>query len=128
MKNTSVEIGARLREERDRLRLNQDVFADDLGVSKTTQSNYERGLRSPDAPYLAAAAAKGMDVLYVLIGNRTDPSLAMGWPEGTHPFADMTAEEAYLLGNYRECSEANKQELLNASAILANPPPKRPGG
>lgn len=121
-------IGKRLREERERVGATQTTFAGELGLSLNTQSNYERDLRSPDALYLAAAATKGVDVLYVITGSRTDPSLAMDLPEGAHPFADMTAEEAYLLRNYRACSGEKKQELLETSAVLANPPPKRPGG
>jgi transcriptional regulator with XRE-family HTH domain len=111
-----AEIGARLREERARLALRQDEFATVMGVSATTQGNYERGDRSPGADYLALASQRGIDVGYVVTGARVDATNA------------VTAEEAYLLGNYRACTDANKQELLEASAVLANPPPKKPAG
>ena len=63
-------IGDRLKEERERLRLNQTDFAALAGASKNSQYNYEKGERSPDANYLAAAAKCGVDVLYVVTGTR----------------------------------------------------------
>lgn len=72
-----VEFGTRLREERDRLGLNQDELAARLGISKTSQSNYERGNRSPDADYLVAFVAAGADPLYLLRGVRSpEPRLS----------------------------------------------------
>lgn len=61
-------VGARLREERNRLRLSQTAFADLAGITKTTQGNYETNKRSPDAAYLAAVAEHGVDVQYVVTG------------------------------------------------------------
>jgi phage repressor protein C with HTH and peptisase S24 domain len=63
-----AEMGARLRAERDRLRLKQNEFADKVGVSKTAQFNYEVGERAVDAVYLQRAAELGMDTLYVVTG------------------------------------------------------------
>ena len=65
-----LNIGERLREERVRLGFNQAEFAAFAGVAKTSQFNYEKGDRSPDADYLAAVAAKGVDILYVVVGQR----------------------------------------------------------
>lgn len=67
---TYVGIGERLKEERERLGMNQTDFAAQLNVSKNSQYNYEKGERSPDALYLAAADAFGVDVLYVITGRR----------------------------------------------------------
>lgn len=64
-------IGERLRQERDRLGLNQTAFAEVGGVQKRAQINYEKDERYPDAGYLAAIAAAGVDVLYVLTGQRS---------------------------------------------------------
>ncbi|WP_085631317.1 helix-turn-helix domain-containing protein [Pseudomonas sp. R16(2017)] len=63
-------IGDRLKEERERLGLNQTDFAAKAGASKNSQYNYEKGERSPDASYLAAVAEQGVDVLYVVTGQR----------------------------------------------------------
>ncbi|AQT97515.1 helix-turn-helix domain-containing protein [Pseudomonas azotoformans] len=74
-----MNIGERLREERVRLGFNQADFAAIAGVAKTSQFNYEKGDRSPDAEYLAAVAEKGVDILYVVIGQRlpvAEPTLS----------------------------------------------------
>jgi phage repressor protein C with HTH and peptisase S24 domain len=65
-----VEIGDRLRVERLRLRLGQSDFAAKVGVSKTTQFNYETGGRAPDAVYLHTAFELGVDTHYVVTGAR----------------------------------------------------------
>lgn len=64
-------IGERLKEERVRLGLSQTDLGAIGSVGKTTQINYEKGERSPDASYLSAAASRGVDVLYVLTGQKT---------------------------------------------------------
>lgn len=60
----------RLREERERLGLNQTDFAELGGVKKLAQFNYEKGERYPDAGYLMAVAASGVDTQYLLSGER----------------------------------------------------------
>lgn len=64
-------IGARLRLERHRLQLNQTEFAALGGVRKLAQLRYERNERAPDAQYLLALAQAGVDVQYVLTGERS---------------------------------------------------------
>ncbi|WP_124435135.1 helix-turn-helix domain-containing protein [Pseudomonas sp. R11-23-07] len=74
-----MNIGERLREERVRLGFNQADFAAIAGVAKTSQFNYEKGDRSPDADYLAAVAERGVDILYVVVGQRlpvAEPTLS----------------------------------------------------
>ncbi|WP_310731446.1 helix-turn-helix domain-containing protein, partial [Burkholderia pseudomultivorans] len=67
-------IGARLREERLRIGLSQAEFAALGGLSNKAQLSYESGARSPDANYLAALAKIGVDVLYVITGERATQS------------------------------------------------------
>ena len=57
-------IGARLREERERLGLNQEGFGQLGGVRKQAQLLYEKDERKPDSDYLVAVAAAGVDVLF----------------------------------------------------------------
>ncbi|PVZ19584.1 MULTISPECIES: helix-turn-helix domain-containing protein [unclassified Pseudomonas] len=64
-------IGVRLREERERLALTQRAFGEIGGVEPNAQGKYESGERHPKADYLAAVAAAGVDVLYVLTGRHT---------------------------------------------------------
>lgn len=63
-------IGDRLREERERLGMTQTEFGALAGVTKATQINYETGRRAPDAGYLAAVAGVGLDVQFVVVGQR----------------------------------------------------------
>ena len=63
-------IAQRLREEREKMQLNQSDFAAIAGATRKTQYNYEAGERSPDASYLAAIAEAGADVNYILTGVR----------------------------------------------------------
>lgn len=64
-------IGKRLREEREQLGKSQTEFGTLGGVLKGAQINYEQDKRQPDAAYLAAIAAAGADVLYILTGARS---------------------------------------------------------
>lgn len=75
-------IGDRLKEERSRLGLSQTDLAAVGGVGKTTQINYEKGSGSPDARYLAAAADRGVDILYVVTGVRRPAHADQLGPEG----------------------------------------------
>lgn len=93
----------RLRDERKRMRLNQTDLAALAGVQKGAQVNYEAGERAPNADYLAAIAAAGADVLYILTGQR----------EGPAPVA-LTAEEETMLGYFREASKEVRRAALGA--------------
>jgi len=65
------EICDRLREAREALGLSQQALAERCGITARSQRNYESGERLPDAGYLAAIAAAGADVLYILTGERS---------------------------------------------------------
>lgn len=93
-----LKIGERLREERVRLGYNQADFAGFAGVAKTSQFNYEKAKRSPDALHLAAIAEKGVDVLYVVKGDRM-----------TQSTDSLSAEETELLKRYRQMSDEGAQ-------------------
>lgn len=83
--------------------LNQTEFAELAGVLKGAQLNYEAGKRAPDTNYMAAIAAAGVDVLYVLTGGR----------EFTPPPA-LTAEEQTLLDYFRDASKEVRKAALGA--------------
>lgn len=65
-------VGARLKEERRKLNLTQAEFIHQVSgmSSKSTQIKYEQGIRQPDALYLKGAAKLGVDVNYVMTGER----------------------------------------------------------
>lgn len=64
--------GERIREERERLQLNQEQFGKAGGVAKNTQARYEGDYRSPDAEYLQMLATLGVDILYIVTGFRNE--------------------------------------------------------
>lgn len=102
-------IGARLREERERLGLSQTAFGEIGGVGKLAQIKYEKGERSPDTSYLAAIADRGADVLYIVSGERQTPEererlatvvdrLAEG-EAAELPMGDFAARLRHLIGD-----------------------------
>lgn len=91
-----VSIGERLREERERLGMNQSDFASIGALTKRALSRYENGERSPDAAFLAAIAVAGADVLYILTGQRSAPVA----PQALLPKGDQV-----LLDNFHAAPE-----------------------
>lgn len=106
----SVSIGDRLRSERQRLDLNQTELGERGSVTKKTQMLYEAGGRFPDAAYLAAVAAVGVDVRYVITGQREGPT-----PEA------LSADERYLLERFRSSPPALRDAALRV--LLGGEPP-----
>nr|WP_263263031.1 helix-turn-helix transcriptional regulator [Pseudomonas sp. RIT-PI-S] len=94
-----MKIGDRLKEERVRLGFNQADFAAVGGVAKTSQFNYEKGDRSPDAEYLAKVLGAGADILYIVSGQRVPPA------------ASLDAAESLLLSRYRAVGARDRDTL-----------------
>ncbi|MFJ5296063.1 helix-turn-helix transcriptional regulator [Pseudomonas sp. RC10] len=101
-------IGARLREERERLGLSQRAFGEIGGVEPNAQGKYENGDRTPKADYLAAVAAKGVDVLYVLTGSPTPV-----------PIENLSEVEEWVLGSYRTLVKEDQDAILRLTTALA---------
>ena len=102
----------RLREIRKGMNLTQAVFGPLAGVTVTAQLNYEKGTRNPDTAYLERLAAHGVDVVYLLTGERI--------PRGA---AALSEAEAALIARYRSGSPALRgylQELGQAPASGSN--------
>ncbi|WP_440530341.1 helix-turn-helix domain-containing protein [Serratia nevei] len=97
-----LSIGSRLVEERKRFGLNQADFGALADCARNTQANYERGERSPDARYLSAIAEKGIDVLYILTGNRSASA------------GDISNDELELIQLFRAAPLAVKAAVLAA--------------
>jgi transcriptional regulator with XRE-family HTH domain len=60
-----------LAEERLRLGFKAKEVADFAGIAIPTQSNYEKGKRSPDTRYLYEISKLGFDIHYVVTGKRS---------------------------------------------------------
>lgn len=99
--------GQRLKEERKRLGLSQEEFAAIAGVTRRPYAEWETGKTSPKAEQLSALADKGVDVYYVLTGQRVATATT------------LTAREAALVDNYRASDEDAKKALEKTSAALA---------
>lgn len=106
----SDRVGDRLREERDRLGLNQTDFGALGSVSRGTQKAYELGTNSPDLRYLAALERAGVDVQYVLTGAKAVLS-----KDG------IDSVESKILENYRSLSERDKASVVRLTSALALP-------
>ena len=91
-------IGANLKKERLRLALTQEKFAEIGGIKKRAQISYEQGERYPDGGYLAAIAAIGVDISFVITGQLSDQKL--------------TQDESQLMSGYRNLSPKAKAGLL----------------
>lgn len=104
-------IGFRLRKERERLGHSQSELAELASTTRKTQFNYETDARRPDADYLAAVAAVGIDVLFVLTGS----------PEGVPPVL-LTDEEKELLLHFRNAPDAVRRAAVGA-LLSASPVP-----
>lgn len=63
-------FGARLRDERERVGMNQSELAAVAGIKRVAQGQYEKEVRSPTVRYLSAVASAGLDVHYLLFGKR----------------------------------------------------------
>ena len=105
-------IGERLRAERDRIGMTQQEFADVAGVTRKTLFGYETGVRPPDAAALSAWAELGLDVLYVITGQRSTPVAVP--PE-------LNRREKALLDNYRHSGEDGERAVEATASALAEP-------
>ena len=116
-------IGARIREERNRMALSQEAFGAIPGVTKQAQIKYEKDERHPDTLYLAAIAAAGADVLYILTGQRS--GVAAAAPVVAEPAAQLSRRALAVAQNYEATSEEGKKIIEAAAFAAAQPAPGR---
>lgn len=98
-----MNLGARLKAERERLQLNQTDFAAIVGASKHAQINWEKGAASPNAAALEVWAGRGLDVLYVVTGQRSNGASTHHLSEISNSVAPIDADR---LGRIVEMLEA----------------------
>lgn len=101
-------FSARLKAERKRLKMTQPVFAEQCGVTKKSQVAYEGEDLPLFANYLEKAAGLGVDVAYVVTGERGGVRL--------------TDEEAALVGLFRQQDKevrAAALEVLKKGMVLS---------
>lgn len=101
-------VGERLREERERLRLSQAAFGEIGGVKANAQGKYESSERFPGADYLESVATHGVDVLYVVTGERKPL-----------PSESLTVEESLVLAHLRVLPEADRAAMARMATAMA---------
>jgi transcriptional regulator with XRE-family HTH domain len=100
----------RLKFERELLGFTQDEMVVKTGVSKRSYCAYEAGDTAPSAKLLAALVMAGIDVPYLLTGQRSQPIES-----------SLTRREQSLLANYGASDEAGKK-IIEGTALLAAKP------
>lgn len=119
-----ISIGERLKGEREAMGKTQSDFAEIAaaagvpGATRQSQAKYEKGIASPSAAYLSAMALQGVDVHYVLTGER----------DRAQPAPTLTAEEQTMLGYFREASKEVRRAALGALLGASAPAASHIGG
>lgn len=108
-----LEIGVRLREERERLGFSQQAFAEIGGASKRSQVEWEKGAQVPNAEFLAHIAARGADVAYIVTGVRAPTGQEIEADLDRYGMAWETLEMA-LEATGRAMSPAKKRKAADA--------------
>ena len=113
-----MNLHERLKEERERIGLSQTAFAALAGASKHAQINWEKGAASPNAAALAAWADAGLDVLYVVTGQRA------GGASAPPPPRAVSEGDRILLDNFHAAPaqvQAGVKTALGAFAPGGSP-------
>lgn len=120
----NVCIGARLKEVREALKLSQTEFAQIAekagvpGATRQSQAKYEKGQAAPSAAYLAAIAAAGADVLYVLTGQRQGAAAA---PQPA-PVGPVLSRRALAVADHFDNTSEEGKKIIEAAAFAAAKP------
>lgn len=99
-------IGARLKEERERLGYNQIEFAAIGGASNRSQVDWEKGKQVPNAEFLALVADKGVNVNYVITGKSAG--------------ARLSDDENELLSGYRRLDLRDKSNMRGILGLFSS--------
>jgi len=103
-----MNLGMRLKREREACGLTQSAIAAIGGVQANAQGLYESGMRCPRADYLSRLSATAIDVLFVVMGIRTP-----------HAVAQLSDGEAALIRFFRAANCADKHAIEHVIHALA---------
>lgn len=105
-KNGSIaEFGVRLREERERLGLNQTEMGEAGGVNRSSQSLYERGVSPCSIDYLLMVDRAGADLQYLFTGIRGG--------------GELSEREGELLAAFRLLGDGDQEAVIRVTNGLA---------
>jgi transcriptional regulator with XRE-family HTH domain len=102
------DLGTRLKNERKRLGLSQQEFGAIGGVEANAQGKYENGERIPRSDYLAAVGQKGVDILYVITGERTPLTVDA-----------LNEAERAIITHYRALNEEDQDAISQLATSLS---------
>ena len=105
--NIRLLLGARLREERERLGLSQLVFGALGDISLRTEQDWERGVSAVKSDFLNIVAQHGVDVLYVVTGERLSAKLT------------LDPIQSAVLNSLAQCSPQRQMDEVQHMALLA---------
>ncbi|MBS0461768.1 MAG: transcriptional regulator [Proteobacteria bacterium] len=94
--------------------MSQSVLAQAGGVARSSQAYFEADTHLPGGAYLIAIDKLGIDVLYVLTGQRAGGAAAA-------PPAPLPRDEQDLLALYRGSSPAGKAAIRATGVAVAQP-------
>lgn len=120
-----MNLSDRLKAERERLGYSQTEFAEMVGSSKHTQINWEKGVGAPNAVALSAWARYGLDVMYVVTGDRQVQQGALAVEEERAAYLVTKPDEKALIDNYRNSSVEGQKAMRATGAALAEPKTKK---
>ena len=103
--------GQRLREERERLGFSQNDFAALVPVTRKTMFNWESGAGHVATEALAVWARSGLDVLYVVTGERLPTNLSA-----------LSPRQQALLKLFDAADEDGRQAIEAAAAQAGGSP------
>lgn len=90
-----------------RISFAQVAFAEACGINRGTLSNWEKGEQTPPAAVLGVMATLGIDVLYVVTGQRADESEAT-----------LAPAERALLQAWRDSNDKGRAALTAVAEVL----------
>lgn len=108
----------RFAEERLKKWATQQQAADHFGISRVTWGQCERGNATPSGDVLAGMAHEGLDVTYILTGQRSQPVA----PQELLPEGDRI-----LLNNFHAAPEAVRAGVKTTLSAFANEDSERRG-
>lgn len=112
-------VGARLKEEREKLAWPQALLGQVASVSKRSVAAWESGETAPGADALALLSAKGVDVLYVVTGMRM-PTFPEGIEQGNQ-LTQLTPRQQVLIKNYEAADDIGKTYIEGTATLAAEP-------
>lgn len=107
-----LEVGARLKQERERQGMSQTDFGQIGGVKRGSQLEYESGKRPFDVQYLLSLIQTGVDPHFILTGRRASDGL--------------TADQSSIVSAFDALPPVNQRALLQLACSLAHIPVPAP--